>query len=77
MSNPTIAVVTAGMGEPSTTNLLGENLAQATEAALSQAGLQATTFTPISLRALAKDITNHYLTGFPLGGLATALDQVR
>ncbi|WP_237232920.1 CE1759 family FMN reductase [Rothia nasisuis] len=77
MSNPTIAVVTAGMGEPSTTNLLGENLAQATETALSQAGLQATTFTSISLRALAKDITNHYLTGFPLGGLATALDQVR
>ncbi|WP_237205138.1 CE1759 family FMN reductase [Rothia nasimurium] len=76
MSTPSIVVVTAGLGEPSTTALLGENLSEATGQALSQAGVDAN-FTHISLRSLAKDITNHYLTGFPLGALATALDQVR
>ncbi|WP_421084254.1 CE1759 family FMN reductase [Rothia nasimurium] len=76
MSTPSIVVVTAGLGEPSTTALLGENLSEATGRALGRAGVEAS-FTHISLRSLAKDITNHYLTGFPLGALATALDQVR
>lgn len=76
MSTPSIVIVTAGLGEPSTTALLGENLSEATGQALSRAGVEAN-FTHISLRSLAKDITNHYLTGFPLGALATALDQVR
>lgn len=76
MNTPSIVVVTAGLGEPSTTALLGENLSEATGQALGRAGVEAN-FTHISLRSLAKDITNHYLTGFPLGALATALDQVR
>lgn len=76
MSTPSIVVVTAGLGEPSTTALLGENLSEATAQALAAAGVEAS-FTQISLRSLATDITNHYLTGFPLGKLATALDQVR
>lgn len=76
MNTPSIVVVTAGLGEPSTTALLGKNLSEATAHALAAAGVEAS-FTYISLRSLAKDITNHYLTGFPLGALATALDQVR
>lgn len=76
MSTPSIVVVTAGLGEPSTTALLGENLSEATDRALAAAGVEAS-FTQISLRSLATDITNHYLTGFPMGKLATALDQVR
>ena len=76
MSTPSILVVTAGLGEPSTTALLGENLSEATARALAAAGVEAS-FTQISLRSLATDITNHYLTGFPMGKLATALDQVR
>lgn len=76
MSTPSIVVVTAGLGEPSTTALLGENLSEATAQALAAAGVEAS-FTQISLRSLATDITNHYLTGFPMGKLATALDQVR
>lgn len=76
MNTPSIVVVTAGLGEPSTTALLGENLSEATAQALAAAGVEAS-FTQISLRSLATDITNHYLTGFPLGKLATALDQVR
>lgn len=76
MNTPSIVVVTAGLGEPSTTALLGENLSKATERVLASAGVEAS-FTQISLRSLATDITNHYLTGFPMGKLATALDQVR
>lgn len=76
MNTPSIVVVTAGLGKPSTTALLGENLSEATAQALAAAGVEAS-FTQISLRSLATDITNHYLTGFPLGKLATALDQVR
>ncbi|WP_237187056.1 CE1759 family FMN reductase [Rothia nasimurium] len=76
MNTPSIVVVTAGLGEPSTTALLGENLSEATDRALAAAGVEAS-FTQISLRSLATDITNHYLTGFPMGKLATALDQVR
>lgn len=76
MSTPSIVVVTAGLGEPSTTALLGENLSEATAQALAAARVEAS-FTQISLRSLATDITNHYLTGFPMGKLATALDQVR
>ena len=76
MNTPSIVVVTAGLGKPSTTALLGENLSEATAQALAAAGVEAS-FTQISLRSLATDITNHYLTRFPMGKLATALDQVR
>lgn len=76
MEGPHILVVTAGLGEPSATALLGDNLAEATRQALETAGLEAR-FTTISLRSIAKEITNHYLTGFPMGKLAEALDAVR
>lgn len=76
MEGPHILVVTAGLGEPSATALLGDNLAEATRQALETAGLDAQ-FTTISLRSIAKEITNHYLTGFPMGKLAEALDAVR
>ena len=49
-----IIVVTAGLSEPSTTALLGEQLHQATAGALNRAGID-TRFTVISLRSLAKD----------------------
>lgn len=70
-----IAIVTAGLSEPSTTALLGDHLRQATAQALAAAEVD-TRFTVIPLRSLAKDITNHYLTGFPAGQLATALEAV-
>lgn len=71
-----IVLVTAGMGEPSTTALLGERLAEASVRQLEKQGISAD-ITPIALRPLAKDITNHYLTGFPTGQLPAALDAVR
>lgn len=76
MQTVRIVLVTAGLGEPSTTALLGENLGEAARRILGSAGIS-TELTSFSLRSLAKDITNHYLTGFPAGQLATALDAVR
>lgn len=70
-----IVVVTAGLSEPSTTALLGEQLRQATAGALNRAGIDAR-FTVISLRSLAKDITHHHLTGFPAEPLDAALKAV-
>jgi len=70
-----IVVVTAGLSEPSTTALLGEQLRQATVGALDRAGIDAR-FTVIPLRSLAKDITHHYLTGFPAEPLDAALKAV-
>lgn len=75
MKTAHIVVVTAGLSEPSTTALLGDQLRQATAGALGIAGIDAR-FTAISLRSLAKDITNHYLTGFPAGQLDAALKAV-
>lgn len=70
-----ILTITAGLSEPSSTALLGEQLSEATEQNLGAFGISVEV-TPIHLRSLAKDITNHYLTGFPMGELATALDAL-
>ncbi|GGH66393.1 CE1759 family FMN reductase [Rothia aerolata] len=71
-----IVTVTAGLSEPSSTALLGEQLTAAMVSSLDDAGVSAETL-EVRLRDIAKDITNHYLTGFPMGKLAQALDAVR
>lgn len=76
MSKLRLLLVTAGLSEPSTTALLGQQLADATQAALA-AYEQGSELTHIPLRSLAQEISNHYLTGFPGPTLAQALDQVR
>lgn len=70
-----ILTITAGLSEPSSTALLGEQLSDATQQSLNAFGISGE-ITPIHLRSLAKDITNYYLTGFPMGELATALDAL-
>lgn len=71
-----ILTITAGLSEPSSTGLLGEQLTGATRISLEKLGINAE-FETINLRDIAKSITDHYLTGFPLGKLAIALDAVR
>ena len=61
-----IAVVTAGLGQPSSSRLLADRLAAAS-------GLPADTF---ELRDTAHDVVNHLLTGFPSGKLQAVLDTV-
>ncbi len=75
MKTPRITVVTAGLSEPSSTALLGEQLADAAVQALTASGVHPTVET-INLRSIATDITNHFLTGFPAGKLTDALDSV-
>jgi FMN reductase len=57
----TIAVVSAGLGQPSSTRLLADQLAAATARGL-PGGTQIIT---IELRELAHDIIDNLLTGFP------------
>ncbi len=70
-----IAVVTAGLSDPSSTRLLADLLATATSTALSQRGEQVQ-LEVVELRPLAHALADHLLTGFATGELATALRTV-
>jgi FMN reductase len=72
MTLRTIAVVSAGLSQPSSTRLLADQLAAATARSL-PAGTQ---IAAIELRELAHDIVNNLLTGFPGPALRRAIDQV-
>ena len=70
-----LAVVSAGLSQPSSTRLLADRLAAATASSLWEQGV-----TPeievVELRAHAHDLTDHLLTGFPSPRLRTAIDTV-
>ncbi len=70
-----IAVVTAGLSQPSTSRLLADRLAQATDRALRLHDEQ-TVVTVVELRELAHEITDHLLTGFAAPRLAEAIKAV-
>jgi FMN reductase len=72
----TIAVVTAGLSQPSSTRLFAAQLAAATDRALRLHGEQ-TRIEVLELRDLAHDLTNNLLTGFPSGDLEAALETVQ
>src|SRR5262249_7603091 len=68
----TIAVVTAGLSQPSSTRLLADQLAAATRDALGgDAEVKV-----VELRDIAVDVTNNMLTGFPSPKLSAAIDTV-
>lgn len=66
-----IAVVSAGLSDPSSTQLLGDRIAQAVTRELSDRGCDAEAHT-IALRGLAHEITDTLLTGFAPRALAEA-----
>jgi FMN reductase len=73
----TIAVVTAGLSQPSSTRLLADQLAEATDRALRLRDEDARV-EMVELRDLAHDITNNLLTGFAgedLGAATRAVAQ--
>jgi FMN reductase len=72
----TIAVVTAGLSQPSSTRLLADQLAAATDRAL-RLHDEPVRIEVVELRDLAHALTDHLLTGFPSGPLAEALTTVR
>jgi FMN reductase len=71
----TIAVVTAGLSQPSSTRLLADRLAEAVDRSLRLYDEQVEVVT-IELRDLAHALTDHLLTGFPSGDLERALATV-
>ncbi|MQA94691.1 MAG: NADPH-dependent FMN reductase [Streptosporangiales bacterium] len=75
MTERRIAVVSAGLGRPSSTLLLGEKLATAAEAALRERGIEARVDV-VELRDHAHDLTNNMLTGFPASSLREMLERV-
>jgi FMN reductase len=72
MTPRTIAVVSAGLAQPSSTRLLADKLAAATARGW-PAGTEIVT---VELRELAHDIVNSLLTGFPGPALGRAIGQV-
>lgn len=75
MSTRSIAVVTAGLRKPSSTRLLADQLAAATERALRERGLEPRVEL-VELRDHAQDLTNNLLTGFPSPALRAVVDGV-
>jgi FMN reductase len=75
MSTRTIAVVSAGLSQPSSTRLLADQLAEATVRALADHGVDAE-IEVVELREYAHDLANNLLTGFPGADLRTAVDAV-
>jgi len=70
-----IAVITAGLSQPSSTRLLADRLSEATINDLRERGIEAEV-TVIELRDLAQDVTNNLLTGFPSAKLEKAITAV-
>ena len=70
-----LVVVSAGLGQPSSTRLLADRLTAAVERHLGDAGV-APRVQVVELRDHAQDLTNHLLTGFPSPKLQETIDAV-
>ncbi|WP_432544383.1 FMN reductase [Kineococcus sp. SYSU DK002] len=70
-----LAVVSAGLRQPSSTRLLADRLTEATVRALQEDGA-GVDVTVVEVREHAHDLTNALATGFAVPALQTALDAV-
>jgi FMN reductase len=75
MTDGTLAVVSAGLSQPSSTRLLADQLADATRRSLESDG-STVDVVVIELRDLAHDIVNNLITGFPSPVLAKAIEAL-
>ncbi|GAB3152699.1 FMN reductase [Micromonospora sonneratiae] len=75
MKQRTLAVVSAGLSQPSSTRLLADQLTAATRDGLDKLGVRLD-IEVIELRDHAHDVVNHTLTGFPSASLKRAIDAV-
>ena len=75
MTTKRLAVISAGLSQPSSTRLLADRLTEATVTELEDRGLTATVET-FELRDVAHEIINAMLTGFPSGDLRAVLESV-
>ncbi|GAA1939631.1 FMN reductase [Nocardioides marmoribigeumensis] len=72
MTTRTLAVVSAGLSQPSSTRLLADRLSAAVVAAADGSVL----VEQVELRPLARDLADHLATGFPSPTLEAALSTV-
>jgi len=75
MTTRKIAVVAAGLSQPSSTRLLADRMAAATAAALEAQGFEVEV-TTLELRDVAQDVTNNLLTGYPSPKLESAIESI-
>ena len=75
MTTRTLAVVSGGLSNPSSTRLLADRLTAATVDALRRHGVE-TTVEVVELREHARDLADNLVSGFPNGRLRAALDTV-
>jgi FMN reductase len=75
MTARSLAVVSAGLSQPSSTRLLADRLSSAAVDALSQHGVTASVEV-VELRQHARDLADNLVTGFPPPALRTAVDTV-
>jgi FMN reductase len=75
VSRRTLAVVSAGLGVPSSTRLLADRLTAASVDALQRAGVDAAVRV-VELRAHARDLADNLVTGFANASLRSAIDTV-
>ena len=75
MTTRTLAVVSGGLSNPSSTRLLADRLTAATVQALRSRGDDATVEV-VELRAHARDLADNLVTGFANQALRTAVDTV-
>ncbi len=71
-----LVVVTAGMGSPSSSRMLGDRLADATVKGLTAAGTPAPEVKVLELRDLAVELANYYSSHVPSKRLQEAFDLV-
>lgn len=75
MTTYRVAVVSAGLSEPSSTRLLADRLAQAVRREAARRGI-GVEVVDVSVRELARPIADTFVTGFPPPALQSALDTV-
>ena len=75
MSAKRLAVISAGLSQPSSTRLLADRLSDATARALRDAGIEPE-IEVVELRDDAQELVHHLLTGFPSERLQRTLDTV-
>jgi len=75
MTTKKIAVVSAGLSQPSSTRMLADRLAEATVRRLHEEGFE-TEVTTVELRDVAHDVTNNLLAGFPSPKLEEIIEKV-
>ncbi|MEJ5868596.1 CE1759 family FMN reductase [Pseudokineococcus sp. 5B2Z-1] len=75
MERRSLVVLSAGLGQPSSTRLLADRLAASAVDALAGRGLEAGT-TVVEVRDLARDLADHLVANATSPALRTALDAV-